>query len=100
MITTTKPTICHCQPGKCSAPKPEWCIGRRYADGHREPDPQAARIAELEARLRPGVSTILNELIAADFAHVNPVTGEITLTLHGQVLVDRAKADLCNSTPN
>jgi predicted ATPase with chaperone activity len=54
-------------------------------------DEKDKRIAELEARLRPGVSTILNDLIAADFAHVNPVTGEISLTFHGQLLVDKSK---------
>lgn len=29
------PCVCHCAKNTCGAPKPEWCIGRRYADGFR-----------------------------------------------------------------
>ena len=58
------------------------------------------RILELERMLRPGASEVLNEMIAADLAHVNPVSGEISLTFHGQVIIDRAKAALCNPARN
>lgn len=27
-----RPTVCYCPPGKCQAPKPEWCIGNRASE--------------------------------------------------------------------
>jgi hypothetical protein len=29
---SNRPTVCYCAPGKCSAPKPEWCVGRRACE--------------------------------------------------------------------
>lgn len=48
-------------------------------------------IKELEALLRPGVSEMLNELIDAGMAHINPVSGEISFTPQGKLLVDRTR---------
>jgi hypothetical protein len=48
-------------------------------------------IKELEARLRPGVSEMLNELIDAGMARVNPVSGEISFTPQGKLLVERTR---------
>lgn len=54
-------------------------------------DDKDKRIAELEARLRPGVSEMLNELIDAGMAHINPVSGEISFTPQGKLLVERTR---------
>ena len=50
MITHNKPSICYCAAGSCSAPKPEWCIGRRHADGWREAVDEFGWLLESEAR--------------------------------------------------
>jgi Mn-dependent DtxR family transcriptional regulator len=48
---------------------------------------QDQRIAELEARLRPGVSDMLNRLMVANLAHVSPTTGEISFTEEGEAVI-------------
>lgn len=55
-------------------------------------DDKDKHIDELEARLRPGVSEMLNELIAAGMAHVDPVSGEISFTPQGKLLVERTRS--------
>lgn len=54
-------------------------------------DEKDRRIAELEARLRPGVSEMLNDLMDAGMAHINPVSGEISFTTQGKILVERTR---------
>ena len=33
-----RPKYCYCKPNQCSAPRPEWCVGRRFCERNPNED--------------------------------------------------------------